>query len=157
MTGGGIQTALVAMLGLLLLAAAVTDIRSRTISNLLTGAVALLAPIYWWSVGISPWPDMAIQLALGVGIFGLFAIAFIIGAMGGGDVKLLAALALWLPWQGLVAMLVMMSILGGVLTLVMVVVHRLRKSQVKLEVPYGVAIAAAGLWAIGEPYLNHSV
>ena len=32
-------------------------------------------------------------------VFALFAIAFALGAMGGGDVKLVAALALWLPWQ----------------------------------------------------------
>jgi prepilin peptidase CpaA len=76
------------------------------------------------------------------------------GWMGGGDVKLLGALALWLPLVPLMRMLFAMSLLGGVLTLIVVAVHRLRKLKTSPEVPYGVAIASAGLWVIGELYLN---
>ena len=54
-------------------------------------------------------------------MFALFAIAFRFGAMGGGDVKMAAALALWLPLAGVVKLLVIMSIAGGVLTLAMLV------------------------------------
>ncbi len=43
--------------------------------------------------------------------------AFAIGAMGGGDVKLIAALGLWLVPPDFMRMIVWMSIGGGVLTL----------------------------------------
>lgn len=140
---------------LLLLLAAVTDLRSRTISNPLNTTIALLAPVFWWQTGMPVWPDMAMQLALGVVVFLLFAGAFAMGWMGGGDVKLLGALALWLPLVPLVRMLLIMSVAGGVLTLVLVAVYRLRRIKAQPEVPYGVAIAFAGLWAIGEQYLYH--
>ena len=43
---------------------------------------------------MSPWPGMAIQLAAAAIVFVLLAGAFYTGMMGGGDVKLAAALAL---------------------------------------------------------------
>jgi len=154
MTGGPSSIALLCLLAAMLLAAAFTDIRSRTISNALNAAIALLAPLFWWSAGLSIWPDMAIQIALGLTIFLIFAAIFAMGMMGGGDVKLIGALALWLPFSPLMRMLLLMAIIGGVLTLVMLVAHKIRKSKAAIEVPYGVAIAVAGLWAIAERYLN---
>ena len=38
--------------------------RTFTISNGLNAAVALLAPVYWWSIGLPLWPDAAIQVAV---------------------------------------------------------------------------------------------
>ncbi|HEV2569226.1 A24 family peptidase [Sphingomonas sp.] len=146
--------ALLAILALLLLWAAATDLRSRTIANGLNLLIALLAPVYWWATEMAIWPDMAVQLALSACVFGMFAFLFAMGWMGGGDVKLLAALALWLPLFAVVKLLVAMSLLGGLLTLSFLAVHRLRKLKTNLEIPYGVAIACAGLWVIGERYLN---
>ncbi|MEZ5708256.1 MAG: prepilin peptidase [Blastomonas sp.] len=144
-------------LAIALLHAAYTDLKRREIENWLCAGIALAAPLFWWASGLSPWPDMAIQLGVGLATFGLFAIFFAMGAMGGGDVKLLAAIALWLPWQVLVVLIVIMSILGGLLTLVMAIEHRIRRRKGQLEVPYGVAIALAGLWVLGERYLNHFI
>ena len=146
--------ALLAILAVLLLFAAVTDLKERIIANRLNLVIALLAPAWWWASGLEPWPDMAIQAALGVVVFAIFAGLFALGWMGGGDVKLLGALALWLPLALLLKMLVVMSLAGGVLTLAVVAVHRFRKLETNPEVPYGVAIAAAALWVIGELYLN---
>ncbi|PZO87964.1 MAG: peptidase [Sphingomonas sanxanigenens] len=154
MSGGPITFALLGVLALLLLVAAFTDIRNRTIANGLNAAIALLAPLYWWSNGLSPWPDMAIQFGLALAIFAIFAGAFAFGMMGGGDVKLLGALALWLPLLTMVRLLVIMSVAGGVLTLGMLIMHKIRKSNRNLEIPYGVAIAFAGLWVIAERYFN---
>lgn len=154
MNGGILQLALIGLLGALLVAAAVTDLRSRTIANGLTGAVALLAPAYWLASGLSPWPEMAIQLGLGLAVFGLFAVAFRFGWMGGGDVKLLGALALWLPLFSLGRMIVAMALIGGVLTLAFVALHKLRKAAGPVEVPYGVAIACGGLFAVFQPYFQ---
>jgi prepilin peptidase CpaA len=87
-------------------------------------------------------------------LFALFALAFHFGMMGGGDVKLIGALALWLPLGAVVKLLLVMSVAGGLLTLAMVARQRLGRKQEKPEVPYGVAIALGGFWVIGEPFLN---
>lgn len=146
--------ALVLCLGALLVSAGIEDARRREIANWKNAAVALLAPLWWWACGLSPWPDVAWQIGVAVAVFGLFAGAFAAGMMGGGDVKLIGALALWLPLQPLLTMLIVMSIAGGVVTLVMMIEHRLRRSDGVLEVPYGVAIAFAGLLSFHEPILN---
>ena len=50
-------------LAAILVVAAVIDVRTFTISNRLNLTVALLAPLYWASVALSPWPGIAVQLA----------------------------------------------------------------------------------------------
>jgi prepilin peptidase CpaA len=151
--GTQIAWTLLGVLGLLLLAACAFDLRTRTIPNRLTLAIALLAIPFWLATRLALWPDVALQIGVAFLVLGLFAIAFALGAMGGGDVKLVGAVALWLPWQAVLALLVIMSLVGGVLTLVMFIHHRLAKNQHRLEVPYGVAIAFGGLWLISQRFL----
>lgn len=145
---------LLGILAILLVVAAVVDARTFTISNALNAAVALLAPLYWLSIGLDPWPGMAIQIGVAAGVFALFALAFFVGMMGGGDVKLAAALALWFPLGATLKFLVLMSIAGGVLTALVLLVHRLRKREGRPEIPYGVAIAFGGLAILAQRYLN---
>jgi len=47
-----------------------------------------------------------------------------------------------------------MSLVGGVVTLVLVIEARLKRNKQVLEIPYGVAIAIAGLLWIREPIIN---
>jgi prepilin peptidase CpaA len=49
---------------------------------------------------------------------------------------------------------VIMSLAGGVLTLIVVVVHRLRKKEGRPEIPYGVAIAIGALAILTQRFLN---
>lgn len=142
------QILLLAGLLTALVAAAATDIRSRTISNALNVGIALAAPLFWWTTGLSLWPGAALQVAFALAVFAAFAGLFAIGAMGGGDVKLIGALALWFPVTPFLSLLTLMAILGGVLTIAMLLFHKLRPTDRPLEVPYGVAIAAAGAWSI---------
>jgi prepilin peptidase CpaA len=81
-------------------------------------------------------------------VFAAFAGLFAIGAMGGGDVKLIGALALWFPVTPFMSLLMLMAILGGLLTVFMLILHKVRPTERALEVPYGVAIAAAGAWTV---------
>lgn len=155
MLGHILSLTLLGALGLMLVSAGVEDARKREIANWKNAAIALAAPLWWYANGMAPWPDMAMQLGLGMGVFALFCAAFYLGQMGGGDVKLIGALGLWLPLQPLMQMLVLMSLIGGGLTLVMLIEHRLRKSNRVLEIPYGVAIAMAALIAFREPVFNH--
>ena len=145
---------LLGLLAGLLLFAAIVDVRTFTISNRLNLAVAALAPLYWLSVGLSPWPGVAIQLGAAVVVFLIFAAAFYAGMMGGGDVKLAAALALWFPPAATLRFLVAMSLAGGALTLALLVWHRARHRPGRPEIPYGVAIAFGGLAILTQRFLN---
>ncbi|WP_084250517.1 A24 family peptidase [Sphingomonas mali] len=139
---------------LILLAAGIEDARTREIANWKNAAIALLAPAWWWALGYG-WADVAWQIGIAIGVFALFAGAFHFGWMGGGDVKMIGALALWLPGPTLLFMLLVMSIIGGLLTLIMMFDHWRRKAPGAVETPYGVAIAMASMVALGEPIFNH--
>lgn len=154
MTNGAFTEILLGILAILLVYAAVVDVRTFTISNRLNLAIALMAPLFWLSVGLPLWPDAAIQVAVAAGVFALLAVAFYTGMMGGGDVKLAAALALWFAPATTVLFLVYMSIGGGVLTLVVLILHRVKKKAGKPEVPYGVAIAFGALAILIQRFLN---
>lgn len=138
--------------------AMISDILSLTIANrvslLLAAAFFIVAPLTgmaWIDVG---WHFMAGLLVL-CATFSLFAL----GAMGGGDAKLLAATAVWMGFGiELIQYLVNAAVLGGLLTL-LVVVYRasplstftggnmfLRHfADPKTGIPYGVALGGAGL------------
>ena len=155
MGGLNLNVALLAALVLLLVSAGIEDARTREIANWKNAAILALAPLWWWSNGLSLLPDIAIQLAIGGVVFALFCGAFYFNWMGGGDVKMIGALALWLPFQALAWMLIIMSLLGGALTVMLVVERLVRRKDGNIEIPYGVAIALAGLIAIREPLFNH--
>lgn len=148
-------TFLFGVLALLLLSAGIEDARTREIANWKNVTIALLAPLWWWAHGMALWPDVAIQMGIALLVFAFFAGAFALGQMGGGDVKLIGALALWLPVVPLMWMLVIMSLLGGALTLLLVAEKWIRRGGKPLEIPYGVAIAIAALLVLREPIINH--
>lgn len=154
MFNGGFTDLLLIGLAATLVVAAVVDVRTFTISNRLNLAVALTAPAYWASIALTPWPGMAIQLAAGAVVFVLLAGAFYAGMMGGGDVKLAAALALWFSPAGTLRFLVLTSLAGGVLTLAVLALHRAKKREGRPEIPYGVAIAFGGLAILTQRFLN---
>lgn len=133
-------------LGLILVSAGIQDARAREIANWKNAAIAVLAPFWWWSIGLALWPDMAWQLGIALLVFALFCGAFQFGWMGGGDVKMIGALALWLPFAAMARMLVLMSLIGGLITLLLLVERAVRRgARQAIEVPYGVAIAMAAL------------
>jgi len=154
MMNAGFTFGLLGLLAAMLAWIAVVDIKTYTISDRLNLAIAVLAPVYWWSAGVPLWPDAAIRVGVGVLVFLLFAGAFYLNAMGGGDVKLAGALALWFTPYETAKLIVIMSIVGGLLTLVVLGIHRARKKSDRPEVPYGVAIAAGGMWLLAQRFLN---
>ena len=110
---------LLGALAMALLVAAFTDLKSRTIANKLNLVIAAGAPLYWWASGVSLWPGVGIQLGVAAITFAVCALFFAIRQMGGGDVKLLTALALWFPPTNFIGLVLIMAMLGWVLTLVM--------------------------------------
>jgi prepilin peptidase CpaA len=96
-------------------AACVTDVRSRRIPNALTFGAAATALLFHTVVG---GPEAGLRSAAGwlVGC-ALFLPFFLLRGMGGGDVKLLAALGAWLGPSSALPLAVYTSIAGGVLGL----------------------------------------
>lgn len=76
----------------------------------------------------------------------LFLLAFVTGgrAMGGGDIKLMAALGLCLGWK----LTVFTTFLGALLGSITFVVLSKTKSKLGREVPFGTFLAAAGVIAL---------
>ena len=95
--------------------ACVTDVRSRRIPNVLTFGAALAALLYQSTVGGSA----GVQSALFGWFVGtaLFLPFFLLGGMGAGDVKLLAALGAWLGPSEVVYVGLYTSIAGGAIAL----------------------------------------
>ncbi|MEZ5742685.1 MAG: prepilin peptidase [Sphingomonadaceae bacterium] len=135
-----------------LLVAAFTDIRRREIDNWLTFGIAACAPLFWLTTGLG-WVDIGWQLGIGLATFAVLAGLFAIGQMGGGDVKLLTALALWIQPLWFLRLIIVMALIGGLLTAGFALRHYLRKDKEQLAVPYGVAISIAGLWTIASQYM----
>jgi prepilin peptidase CpaA len=144
----------------LMLAAAVTDPMSFRIPNWLTGSLGVLFVVAALVAGREL--DWIGHLAAGSSVLALGALCFCRGWLGGGDVKLMAVGSLWLGLDNLFSYLVIVSILGGVLTVTIMLLRVLLARAMAVlghhsneslpavllrgeRIPYGVAIAAASL------------
>jgi prepilin peptidase CpaA len=152
MQGEFLTYGLLGALAIALLIAAFTDLRRRKIDNWLNAAIALGAPLFWWASELSL-TQIGLQIAVAIGALVILAGLFALRAMGGGDVKLLTALALWIAPSHFLWLVIMMALLGGLLTIVFAAWHVARRQRERLAVPYGVAIASAGLWTLASHYL----
>jgi len=149
---------LVAFSGFLILltVAVIFDLRYRRIPNWVN--LSLLA--IWAAAAISAsllfdgvWKDFAyaglvalIVLLVSIGMFFLRAI-------GGGDAKMLAAVALWMPPGGVTSYLIAVILTGGLVSLVTLLWSKGNESRDK-RVPYGVAIAFGGLWVCAQTFFS---
>ena len=106
---------LLASLLALLAVASIIDLRERRIPNWLTAGVAVLYPIY---VLISPTPVGWLgALGAAAAVFMLGLVLFARQLIGGGDVKLIAALTLWAGLDQLALFALVTSLAGGALAL----------------------------------------
>lgn len=133
----------------ILIAAALSDVRTFTIPNRYTAAVALLYPVHALSSATPVNWLMAIVIAALVLLVG--AAMFARGVLGGGDAKMLAAATLWAGPELAPAFIIFTALAGGVVSMAILVrarygwVFGLAEPDTKLTVPYGVAIAGSGL------------
>jgi prepilin peptidase CpaA len=141
------------------------DVRTRRIPNVLSVAIAILGLL---RIILVHNPVSAGEtLAAGVAIFAAGLLLFWKGAIGGGDAKLVAATALLVGYHDLFNFLLLMSVCGGGLALAMLARDTLSlqlrfasrqaktpsamgtderiTTALRSTVPYGVAIAAAGV------------
>ncbi len=107
---------------------------------------------------------------------GIFFLLFLLGGMGGGDVKLMAAVGAWAGTAQAVAILIASAIVGGILAVCYIVLRRQMfrtllntaklirhhlsfglkphpslniRQPSSLRVPYGLAIALGTLYCVG--------
>jgi prepilin peptidase CpaA len=152
-------------LGLLGLAV-VTDLEAMRIPNRICLAIAALYPVHVLAAAAPvAWPG-ALAVAAVVFAFGL--IPFCLGLMGGGDVKLMAAAALWAGPAAALDFVLVTTFLGGLVALVMVSPYRFAVAQALAAmghddigfvitgraIPYAVAITAGGWLTIGPGLLR---
>jgi prepilin peptidase CpaA len=148
--------------------AAFEDFRRLVIPNLLPILLCAAWPAYF-AAAPSFYGALA-SIGCGLAVFLVGALLFARGYLGGGDVKLLSAAALWAGPAGVPSLLLLTAILGGVLALFLLLPiggqlatsARLMLGQpaapaghgLAMPIPYGMAIAGAALIVILSPYLG---
>lgn len=142
---------------LVLLAAALEDMARLRISNFFPMLVVALFAAWVFVAGWENdiWQNGTVFIA----VFAVGCVMFGLRWMGGGDVKLMAATALWFDWAGAVSWLVYVTVGGGLLALVIMAGRRMVPSSVREKssaaifaakgpIPYGVAIALGTVMAL---------
>jgi len=137
--------------------AAVSDLLTMTISNKLV--LLLVAAFFGIALAVQlPLDVLALHVACALVVLVAGFTFFALGWIGGGDAKLAAATALWLGFGVAMPYLVYAALLGGALTLAILGLRNLplmpvlarygwleRLHNPKSGVPYGIALAIAGL------------
>jgi prepilin peptidase CpaA len=137
--------------------AGASDLLTMTISNWVSGLLVLLFAGLAVGLGL-PWETLAWHIATGFAVLAVTFAMFAAGWIGGGDAKLAAATAVWVGPLGLVDYLILASLFGGGLTLAIVWWRSeplplfaaswqwaSRLHHAGAGIPYGIALAAAGL------------
>lgn len=137
--------------------AACFDFFTMTIPNRLVVAFAAAFVVVAAAAGMGM-EAFAMHLGAGAAMLAVGFTMFCLGWIGGGDAKFFAATALWLGWEYLLGYALLFSILGGGLTIALLMARRLplpspldragwatRLHDPRTGVPYGIALAAAGL------------
>jgi Flp pilus assembly protein protease CpaA len=150
---------------LLLLYIAAADIAARLIRNEACLALALLGIVSQ----LNDPSQVAQSLVVAAMLFALLLLIYAHGLMGGGDVKLLVAVAIGLPVLSVFELLTITALAGGILAMVHLVMRLLPSPSLApaestllrrvyaverwrhlrhAPLPYGVAIACGGIWCV---------
>jgi prepilin peptidase CpaA len=153
-----IDTFIIALfLGLLALAA-INDIAEYRIPNRINLAIAALYPAHVLASPVAVNWTGAIIVA--VSVLSVGVLLFALRHMGGGDIKMIAATALWAGPLGITDFLVLTALCGGVLAVAKLPLVRAAfamtfarftsgcatETQNTAQIPYGVAIAFGGFF-----------
>jgi prepilin peptidase CpaA len=165
---------LVALIGFatLMAAAAVEDLRRLVIPNRLILGLCMLWPLQFGTAAFATSAAALEAVAGAAAVFLAGAVLFSRGLIGGGDIKLLSAAALWAGGRTVLPLLVLTSLFGGLLSLLFLTPLGVRITASRrfaldpavigssggltaaaVPVPYGVAIAAAALTVTFVPHL----
>ncbi len=144
---------------LLTLAAAATDIASMTIPNRIPAGLVLLFAVAALAAPLSL-ADVGWHFVAALSVFAVTAALFAAGTFGGGDAKLMPAVALWMGPAATLDFVFHTALAGGVLGLLFLAMRRApmpaglaaRPWVARLMardngIPYGIAIAWGALAA----------
>jgi prepilin peptidase CpaA len=133
------------------------DLLTFTIPNRLCAALALGYLVFAVLMGVSA-IDILLNMSCALAILIAAFVMFSLGWIGGGDAKLAAATAAWLGWTAILDYGLAAALFGGLLTLVLLGARKAplpvafgridwlaRLHNAQAGVPYGIALAAAGL------------
>jgi prepilin peptidase CpaA len=137
--------------------AAFSDLLTMTIPN----RVSYILVFVYFAVAAYlplPWDVLVMHVSCGLAVLALTFGMFQVGWVGGGDAKLASATALWLGWENLLDYGLVASLVGGALTVVIMMMrwNELPKRLLSIDfiarlaektngVPYGIALAIGGL------------
>lgn len=164
-----LSTMMGGVLFLLCAFACVKDMSSLTIPNWVNAGIAL-AFILAAAIGIATNPDITFgvvgwHLLVGFISFVVCFILFTVGAFGGGDAKMIPAVALWMGPYGVAPFMLGLAAAGGVLALAVLYARKtipeafapgfVRATMQEGEgVPYGIAISAGAIvGGMSSPFL----
>lgn len=126
-----------AILGTLLAVAVASDVAQRRIPNLVVAPLAVAGLASQWLTG---GPAAALWAGLaGLGVAALLFLPWATGKMGGGDLKLMAAVAAWIDPSQVVTFLLVTAIAGGPLALATWAGHRLEQERALRRIVAGAA------------------
>ena len=156
---------------------AIKDVRGKRIPNRLTYSGLIAALVV--RTGLGGWTELRSGLAGMLFAGGIFFLLFLLGGMGGGDVKLMAAVGAWVGTAQVGILLIMSAIAGGLLAVGYVLVHKRMLQSLRnvvelvrhhltegfaphptlnvqqegtLRLPYGLAIAIGTFYCVGNAF-----
>lgn len=149
--------------------AAASDLLTMTISNRVSIALALGFFLAAFLIGMS-YAEMGEHMLAALIVLAIAFVCFAFGWIGGGDAKLAAATALWFGFSHLMDYLLLAAMIGGVLTLVLLALRQwplpsllarqpwiARLHDMKTGIPYGIALAIAGLLVYPDTAFIHAL
>jgi prepilin peptidase CpaA len=160
-----IEPMLLALVGAAMIAGAVYDVTTLTIPNWISLVLLALFPLVAIAAGIS-WAEAGIHAGVGFAALLVGMLLFAGNVIGGGDAKLFAAVSLYigLAWFGIYIFAV--AVAGGLLAIAIVLIRWAAATGIgahmkwfqhltkaRAELPYGVAIAAGGLFVLPGTHL----
>jgi prepilin peptidase CpaA len=152
-----LHLSILAFFPVLMALSASMDLLTFTIPNRLCAVLALGYLVFAVLLGVSA-ADILLNMSCALAILVIAFVMFNFGWIGGGDAKLAAATAAWLGWTAILNYGLAAALFGGILTLILLsaraaplpavfgrVEWLARLHNVNTGVPYGIALAAAGL------------
>jgi len=137
--------------------AAAMDLLTMKIPNRISAILVLTFFPLALLAGLSAW-DILLHMGAGLGVLALGVLLFIPGWFGGGDAKLMAAIALWVGPDNLVPYFLYAAVTGGFIAMAFGLARSVPLPRILLGeawalrlhrrdagIPYGLALAAGAL------------
>lgn len=136
---------------------AAMDLFTLTIPNRVSAAIVLAFAPAAWLAGFDGWEAVS-HVGAGLAVLAVGVLLFMGGWFGGGDAKLLAAIALWVGFDNLFAYLLYVAVAGGMLATLFMTLRSVPLPHILVceawavrlhrrdgGIPYGIALAAGAL------------